>query len=221
VDFHTRVIDERSVSRGLRKISAELGCDAIVIGPGSHGGAGHIGLGSVAHNLLHTSLVPVFLAPKGFAARANASIDRLVIGFRDTTESHRIAERALLYAQQLNVDAELLTFVLRSTKISGARIGKDPEAMVMAAVMEREEEALSAFVQQHPAVFRADRVSSVVIQGNDATDAMSKYDWNNGDLFVIASSATETLNRVFLGSNTHALLRACPMPAVVVPRGSD
>jgi nucleotide-binding universal stress UspA family protein len=87
--------------------------------------------------------------------------------------------------------------------------------------MEREEEALSAFVQQHPAVFRADRVSSVVIQGNDATDAMSKYGWNNGDLFVLASSATETLNRVFLGSNTHALLRACPMPAVVVPRGSD
>lgn len=221
MDFHTRVIDERSVSRGLRKISAELGCDAIVIGPGSHGGAGHVGLGSVAHNLLHTSLVPVFLAPKGFVARATASIDRLVIGFRDTTESHRIAERALLYAQQLNVDAELLTFVLRSTKISGARIGRDPEAMVMAAVMEREEEALSAFAQQHPAVFGADRVSSVVIQGNDATDAMSKYDWNNGDLFVLASSATETLNRVFLGSNTHALLRACPMPAVVVPRGSD
>lgn len=220
VDFHTRVIDERSVSRGLRKISTELGCDAIVIGPGAHGGAGHIGLGSVAHNLLHTSLVPVFLTPQGFAARATASIDRLVIGFRDTTESHRIAERALLYAQQLDVDAELLTFVLRSTKISGARIGRDPEAMVMAAVMEREEEALSAFVQKHPAVFGAHHVSSVVIQGNDATDAMNKYDWHEGDLFVLASSATETLNRVFLGSNTHALLRACPMPAVVVPRGS-
>jgi nucleotide-binding universal stress UspA family protein len=221
VDFHTRVIDERSVSRGLRRISAELGCDAIVIGPGSHGGAGHIGLGSVAHNLLHTSLVPVFLAPQGFAALATASIDRLVIGFRDTTESHRIAERALIYAQQLNVDAELLTFVLRSTKISGARIGRDPEAMVMAAVVEREEEALSAFVQQNPAVFGTDRVSSVVIQGNDATDAMSKYHWHRGDLFVLASSATEILNRVFLGSNTHALLRACTMPAVVVPRGSD
>ena len=220
VDFHTQVIDERSVSRGLRKISTELGCDAIVIGPGAHGGAGHIGLGSVAHNLLHTSLVPVFLTPQGFAARATASIDRLVIGFRDTTESHRIAERALLYAQQLKVDAELLTFVLRSTKISGARIGRDPEAMVMAAVMEREEEALSVFVQKHPAVFGANHVSSVVIQGNDATDAMNKYDWHDGDLFVLASSATETLNRVFLGSNTHALLRACPMPAVVVPRGS-
>jgi nucleotide-binding universal stress UspA family protein len=143
-----------------------------------------------------------------------------VIGFRDNTESHRIAERALLYAQQLNVDAELLTFVLRSTKISGARIGRDPEAMVMAAVMERPKEALSAFAQKHPAVFGADRVPSVVIQGNDATDVMNKYDWHRGDFFVLASSSTETLNRVFLGSNTHALLRACPMPAVVVPRGS-
>jgi nucleotide-binding universal stress UspA family protein len=220
VDFRTRAIDERSVSRGLRKIGAELGCDAIVIGPGSHGGAGHIGLGSVAHNLLHTSVVPVFLAPKGFASRATASIDRLVIGFRDTTESHRVAERALDYAQRLNAKAELLTLVLRSTKISGARIGRDPEAMIMAAVVEQEEEALSAFIQQHPAIFGTGLVSSVVIQGDSATDAMSKYAWHPGDLFVLASSATETLNRVFLGSNTHTLLRACTMPAVVVPRGS-
>lgn len=220
VDFHTRVIDERSVSRGLRKISTELGCDAIVIGPGSHGGAGHIGLGSVAHNLLHTSVVPVFLSPKGFASRATASIDRLVIGFRDTTESHRVAERALDCAQRLNAKAELLTLVLRSTKISSARIGRDPEAMVMAVLVEQEEEALSAFSQQHPAIFGTGRVSYAVIQGESATEAMSKYDWHKGDLFVLASSATEMLNRVFLGSNTHALLRACTMPAVVVPRGS-
>jgi nucleotide-binding universal stress UspA family protein len=220
VDLDTCVVNERSVSRGLRKIGAELGCDAIVIGPGSHGGEGHIGLGSVAHNLLHTSSVPVFLAPKGFASHTTFSIDRLVIGFRDTTESHLVAERALDYAQRLDLSAELLTLVLRSTKISGARIGSDPEAMVMAAVIEREEEALAAFAQQHPTVFGTGRVSSLVVQGDSATDAMSKCNWGTGDLFILASSATETLNRVFLGSNTHALLRACTIPAVVVPRGS-
>ncbi len=220
VVFGTRVIDEKSASRGLRKIGAELGCDAIVIGPGSHGGEGHIGLGSVAHNLLHTSSVPVFLAPKGFASYTPDSIDRLVIGFRDTPESHRVAERALGYAQRLDVSAELLTLVIRSTKISGARIGRDPEAMVMAAVIEQEEEALAAFIEHNPMVFGTGRVSSVVIQGESAADAMSKCNWRAGDLFVLASSATETLNRVFLGSNTHALLRACTIPAVVVPGGS-
>jgi nucleotide-binding universal stress UspA family protein len=220
VDLDTRVINERSVSRGLRKIGVELGCDAIVIGPGSHGGEDRIGLGSVAHNLLHTSSVPVFLAPNGYAEQAPLSVHRLVVGFRDTTESHQVAERVLEYAQRLDVSAELLTLVLRSTKISGARIGSDPEAMVVAAVIEREEEALTAFAEEHAAVFETGRVSSLVIQGDSATDALSKYDWRTGDLLVLASSATETLNRVFLGSNTHALLRACTIPAVVVPRGS-
>ena len=53
--------------------------------------------------------------------------------------------------------------------------------------------------------------------GDNASSAVRRYDWNGDELFVLASAHGGVLRRVFLGDMTYKLLRATPVPAVVLP----
>ncbi len=46
---------------------------------------------------------------------------------------------------------------------------------------------------------------------------MRRFDWNGDELFVLASGGS-ILRRVFLGDMTYKLVRASPVPVVVLPR---
>jgi nucleotide-binding universal stress UspA family protein len=102
------------------------------------------------------------------------------------------------------------------TRILGARIGRDPERAVMRALVEHEEAAQARFAEASGLP-----VTGEVVQGDTAGRAMSRFDWQDSDVFVAASSSLGILSRVFLGDLTHKLLRACTVPAVVLPRGFD
>ena len=54
--------------------------------------------------------------------------------------------------------------------------------------------------------------------GDDASSAIQRFDWNGDELFVLASSRGGVLRRVFLGDMTYKLVRATPVPALVLPR---
>jgi nucleotide-binding universal stress UspA family protein len=45
--------------------------------------------------------------------------------------------------------------------------------------------------------------------------------WSDGDLLVVGSSRLGPLARVFLGSTATRIVRAAPVPVVVVPRGTE
>ena len=54
--------------------------------------------------------------------------------------------------------------------------------------------------------------------GDDPQAALQRFDWNGDELFVLASSRGGVLRRVFLGDMTYKLVRATPVPAIVLPR---
>lgn len=215
-DVETLVVAKASVAHGLRDASDDVGAIVIVIGPGSEGVDGHLALGSVAHSLLHGGRAAVALAPEGFREVAPDSIERLVVGFQDTPESEYAVRLAASVAQPHGVPMHLLTVVLRMTRILGARIGRDPERQVMQALVEHEISAQQAFIARSGLP-----ITGSVVEGDTAGRAMSRFPWEDGDVFVAASSSLGVLSRVFLGDLTHKLLRACTVPAVVLPRGFD
>ena len=47
---------------------------------------------------------------------------------------------------------------------------------------------------------------------------MQRFDWQGDELFVLASARGGVLRRVFLGDMTYKLVRATPVPAIVLPR---
>jgi nucleotide-binding universal stress UspA family protein len=215
-EVETMVVARASVGHGLRDAADQVGALVIVIGPGSEGIDGHLALGSVAHSLLHGGAAAVALAPEGYREVAPDAIQRLVVGFQDTPESEYAVGIAESVARPHDVPLHLLTVVLRMTRILGARIGRDPERMVMEALIEHERAAQQDFIERSGLA-----ITGSVVEGDTAGRAMSRFDWQDSDVFVAASSSLGLLSRVFLGDLTHKLLRSCTVPAVVLPRGFD
>lgn len=214
-DAECVVLASSSVGHALRDLAEARAASVVVIGPGSGHVDGLLGLGSVAHSLLHGGPAAVGLAPEGYRETAPEHIERLVAGFQDTPESAEASRVCLDVAAPRQVPVELLTVVLRMTRLLGARVGRDPERAVMESLVNREREAQERFIQAHPGV------TGVVVTGDTAERAMSRFDWRDSDLFVVASSKLGAIARVFLGDMTHKLLRACSVPAIVLPRGFD
>ena len=70
--------DARSAPAGLLEIAEQRGAGLIVVGSATHGGFGHVTLGSVSSRLMHSSPVAVAVAPRGFHTRPDARVRRVV-----------------------------------------------------------------------------------------------------------------------------------------------
>lgn len=209
-----RIVVHASVSRGLRAVAAEVHATAIVIGPGSSSVVGRLALGSVAQSLLHSGETPVALAPGGYRAESS-TITRLVVGFEPDPESQTVVASAVNLARAHMTPVDLLTLVVRVTRIAAPRLGTDPESAVLQAVTEQAMEAQTRLRHEYPAITRG-----AVEHGDTVQGAMEHFDWRDGDLFVLGSSADGILHRVFLGDTSHHILRAARVPTLVLPRGS-
>lgn len=216
VDVERVTVSHPSVSRGLRQTADDLEAQVTVIGPGSVARDGHLSLGSIAHSLLHGGSTAVALAPEGYRETAPEEITRLVVGFQDTPEACEVVRVAAEIARPRSLPVQLLTVVLRTTRISGSRLGRDPERAVMETLMVHE-----AGAQERCNVALGETFDGEVVQGDTADQAMARFDWKDGDVFIVASSRLGPLRRVFLGDTTHKLLRALTVPVVVMPRHLD
>jgi nucleotide-binding universal stress UspA family protein len=213
VDVERMTVANASVSRGLRETARDLDASLIVIGPDTGGRDGRLALGSIAHSLLHGGETAVALAPEGYRETAPDAIGRVVVGFRDTREAIALVSTALEVGGAAGIPVELLTVVLRSTRIVGARAGRDPERAVMDSLVERERAAQAREISTS-----GGRLTGKVVRGDTAEQGMMRFSWQSDDLLVVGSSRFGALRRVFLGDTTHKLLRACSVPAIVMPR---
>jgi nucleotide-binding universal stress UspA family protein len=206
-----RMVASRSVSRGLRGIAEELGATTVVIGSRPRHHEGRIVFGSVAHALLHGASQSVAMAPEGFRNVAPRALDRLVVGFSAAEESKETLRLASQAAANASIAIELLTVVLRATRIVNPRLGRDPEQAILSALVEQETAA-----QQE--VLRDKGIKGRVVQGDTADDAMRAFDWHPGDAFVLGSSTRSMWNRVLLGETSHKLIRVSTVPVVILAR---
>ncbi len=216
VDVETTIVASPSVSRGLRRAARATEASITVLGPCRGALAGRIGIGSIASSLLHGGETAVSLAPEGFRMAAPDEIGRLVIGFRDTPESRAVLATAHAIATRRGIPVHLLTAVLRTTWIAGSTLRGDPERAVLDSLEQRERTAQEAARAATDMAIRGD-----VIQADSAEEACEAFPWRPDDLFVTASSRYGPVRRVLLGDIAYKLLRACPVPAIVMPREVD
>ena len=58
----------------------------------------------------------------------------------------------------------------------------------------------------------------VVAQGRTIEEAVDRLDWEDGEILLIGSSRLAQHRVTFLGSTANRILRALPVPMIVVPR---
>ncbi len=61
-------------------------------------------------------------------------------------------------------------------------------------------------------------MTSTIVDGRTVEEAVSKLEWQDGDLIMVGSSRLSVPKRLFLGSTAAKMLRVLEVPMMVVPR---
>ena len=201
-----------SFADGLIREVERLEADAVVVGGSGGGLAGPFSLGSVVNELLHSSPVPVVVAPRG--AR-HTDVDRVrevtcAIGEREGAD--RLLRTAVRFSKAAGTPLRLASLVALDPTYGHLRGDADAvHERALEHAQETLEAAKSALPEDIP-------VTSTIVDGATVEDAVSKLDWRDGDLLMVGSSRLSAPKRLFLGSTAAKMLRVLDVPMMVVPR---
>lgn len=208
-----RTVADRSAAAALTRIADDVGASAIVVGSSEDGDDGRILLGSTGDRLVHSSRMPVALAPRGYAAPAGG-LTRVTCAVAGHAGDAALVERARDLARGAEVPLRLVTFAVRLDNMYPAEVGYDAEDDVAAAVGEQAGECVAAL--RRSGVVGAD-VEAVVGLGRGWRAALESVAWDAGELLVIGTNPRGSLARVFLGSSATKIVRHSPVPVLVAP----
>jgi nucleotide-binding universal stress UspA family protein len=196
-----------SEAEALIEAATELGAALLVIGASSTGLFKRFTIGSVASALLHASTVPVVLAPSGYSR--TEPITRLTCALGTRAGAEDVLHIGIAMAKRRALPLRLVSLVALGSGDAGATVGDATEHL-------RDVAAASQAVDVS-ALDKLD-IDVVVGQGRTIEDAVDRLDWEDGELLMIGSSRLAQNNSIFLGATANRILRALPVPMIVVPR---
>ena len=208
----THVSFDDSFADGLIKESARVKADLIVVGGSGGGLAGSYSLGSVVNELLHSAPIPVVVAPRG---TRDSSIDRVrevTCAIGERTGADLLLDYAVRFSRAAGTPLRLVSLIALDPMLGTLRGDDD-------AVGERAQ----AHAQQTLATAKSNLpdgfpVTSTIVDGRTVEEAVSKLEWQDGDLIMVGSSRLSAPKRLFLGSTAAKMLRVLEVPMMVVPR---
>lgn len=209
---HSHVTFDDSFADGLIKEVARLEADALVVGGAGGGLAGPFSLGSVVNELLHSSPVPVAVAPRGTRHSDVDRVREVTCALGERQGADLLLRTAVRFSKAAGTPLRLVSLVALDPTYGHLRA--DAEAVrerALAHAQHTLEVAKAALPEEIP-------VTSTVVDGSTVEDAVSKLDWRDGDLIMVGSSRLSAPKRLFLGSTAAKMLRVLDVPMMVVPR---
>lgn len=198
-----------SFAEGLIAAGEEFGARVIVVGAAGGGILGRHRLGSVASELLHSSTIPVALAPAGTAQQDDHVIPRVTVAVGTRPGADALLDEAVALAGDAGVDLRLVSLVpfdIPPGLDTGAiRLVETTHAQeVLEVAKELLPGGLDAAAEDAP--------------GDSVEDAVSHLSWLPGEVVLVGSSRLAQPRRLFLGSTAAKMLHELPVPMIVVPR---
>jgi nucleotide-binding universal stress UspA family protein len=204
------VVHARSGPAGVLEVAEHVDASLIVVGSATDGGSGMVSVGSTSARLLHSSHVPVALAPRGFHVREGARVDRVTVAFGGRHEDLVVASASV--AARVGTSLRIASFVVQPHPPYTSGVGHEAEGSIADQWIEEITAAARAALPDGEAEI-------VVGEGEDWGEALEDVPWREGDVLVVGSSSIGPIARVFLGSRATKIVRHSPVPVVVVPRG--
>lgn len=202
---------DESFAAGLVAAGEEFGAGVIVIGAANGGRFGFHRLGSVASQLLHSSSIPVALAPTGTADAipATQDISRVTVAIGTRAGADELLETSVRLATRSDVPLRLLSLATLDVP-PGLDTGaiRLVDSVHSDDVLRRAREALPIGVTAE--------VESAV--GDSIEEAVTLTAWQSTEIAVVGSSRLAQPRRLFLGSTAAKMLHELPVPMIVVPR---
>jgi len=204
---HVRFGD--SFAEGLLAAAHEFAASLIVVGAANDGLRGRHRLGTVASELLHSSDVPVVLAPEGSRRMEAIGITRVTAAIGTRPGAEALLDESISLAVATSAELRLLSLVsvdLPATVDTG---------VIRIAGAAHADDVLGKALDALPDGVEAD---VVVARGDSIEDAVAHLGWEPGEIAVVGSSRLAQPRRLFLGSTAAKMLHELPVPMVVVPR---
>ena len=200
-----------SFAEGIIAAGEEFDARLVVVGAANGTTLGRHRLGSVASELMHSSTIPVALAPAGSRRNADADmpISRVTVAVGTRAGADALLEAGVDLATAARGTLRLVSLVpfdvpagLDTGAISLVQNahGEDVLAQVRAALPE----GVTAEVER--------------AAGDSVEDAVAHLPWHPGEVVMVGSSRLAQPRRLFLGSTAAKMLHELPVPMIVVPR---
>jgi nucleotide-binding universal stress UspA family protein len=211
----------RSAPAGLLEIAGQHDTSVIVAGSSAAGGTGHVSLGSATSRLLHSSPIPVALAPRGYRCKPDATVVRVTAAYGGSGGADDLVVAAAGVAGRVGASLRLASFAVRSRPPYTSGVGSSAEAAMIEQWTQEVRDAGRAALEQVSDLPTAPAgLEAVVGHGETWDEALEDVEWDDGDVLVVGSSSTGPVARVFLGSRATKIVRHSPVPVVLVPRGA-
>lgn len=204
------VLVGESFAESLVSFAEEKASDLIVVGGARDGFFGGHHIGPVTNALLHTSPIPVALAPRGYSDDPDDAFAEVTAAVPTKPGDDNPLPFAITLASAAGLSIRMLSLV-SSENLSEASSGREVRQLQVAAA----EQNLVVAARALP---DAPDIESLVAEGMTLESALKKLSWEDGDILVVGSSRFAAPRRIFLGSTASRILAGVDVPVIVIPK---
>ena len=204
-----RVVSGTDAARSLHRTARELDCDLIILGTRGGGLLRRFSIGSSANTLLHSSSIPVALAPPRY--EIPDSISRVSCMFGTLSGSNELIDTAIRTAKNSDSELRLISFL---TQEDAGAINQEVSHKVLENL---EANANRYLAEQAKQLVDAGAASTEVVTGTTVAEAATELEWNDDEILLAGSSRLATAGRIFMGPRAAKVLRTLPIPLVITP----
>src|SRR6476620_11514355 len=142
--FHQ--VHGRSIPSALTTACEELAADLLVLGSSTDGRVGQIIVGSTATVLLHSSEVPIAIAPRGYRAPKGSRLGRLTCSFSGTEDDADLLTATAQLSARMGCPLRVVTFGVRGRTMYPPEVGLHAEDDVLQQWREQVQAAQSSAI---------------------------------------------------------------------------
>lgn len=210
VSASSNVLVGESFTESLVGFAEQKDSDLIVVGGARDGFFGGHTIGPVTGALLHSSPIPVALAPRGYAEDPDETFAAVTAAVPTRPGDDNPLPFAITLASAANLAIRMLSLV-SAENLAEADSAREVRRLQVTAAQENLEVAARALPD-------APEIKSLVADGMTLESALKKLRWDDGDLLVVGSSRFAAPRRIFLGSTAARILAGVDVPVIVVPK---
>jgi nucleotide-binding universal stress UspA family protein len=214
VSGSSNVLVGESFAESLVAFAEQKDSDLIVVGGARDGFFGGHVIGPVTGALLHSSPIPVALAPRGYAEDPPQAIAAVTAAVPTRPGPDDPLPFAITLASAARLAIRTVSLVSAENLAEAADVDEVRQLQLAAS-----QANCAAATRALP---DAPDIECLVADGLTLESALRKLKWDDSDLLVVGSSRFAAPRRVFLGSTAARILAGTDAPVVVIPReGTD